>query len=348
MLRLNKVLHLRLNMAKNVIFSGVQPSGEIHLGNYLGAITQFVNYQSDYKSIFSIVDLHAITVWQNPKHLLGQIHEVLAIFLASGLDCEKNIIFNQSQVPEHAQLSWVLGCTAKIGWLNRMTQFKDKAGKNRENASVGLYTYPILMAADILLYGATHVPVGDDQKQHLELSRDIAHKFNSDYGVDFFKLPNPLINKSSTRIMSLRDGAKKMSKSDPSEYSRILMTDSNDQIKQKIKKAKTDSLKMPNSNKEAESRLEINNLINIYCACSLVDKEKVIEKYSAKEISLFKNDLTDIIISTIDPISKKTKEFLSDKKYLNEVLSAGAIRARQIAQKTISDLYAIIGMIDKS
>ena len=335
-------------MTKNVIFSGVQPSGEIHLGNYLGAITQFVNYQLDYKSIFSIVDLHAITVWQDPKYLLSQTHEVLAIFLASGLDCEKNIVFNQSQVPEHTQLSWILGCTARIGWLNRMTQFKDKAGKNKENASVGLYTYPILMAADILLYGATHVPVGDDQKQHLELSRDIAHKFNSDYGIDFFKLPNSLINKSSTRIMSLRDGSKKMSKSDPSEYSRILMTDSSDQIKQKIKKAKTDSLKMPNSNKETESRLEINNLINIYCACSLVDKEKIIERYSSKEISLFKNDLADIVISTVDPISKKAKEFLSDKKYLNEVLKTGAIRARQISQKTLSDLYAIIGMIDKS
>jgi len=204
------------------------------------------------------------------------------------------------------------------------------------------------MAADILLYGATHVPVGDDQKQHLELSRDIAHKFNSDYGVDFFKLPTPLINKTSTRIMSLRDGSKKMSKSDPSEYSRILMTDPNDQIIQKIKKAKTDSLKMPISNKEVESRLEINNLINIYCACSLIDKEKVIEKYSNKEISLFKNDLADIVISTVEPISKKTKEFLSDKQYLNEVLSAGAIKAREISKQTISNLYAIIGMIDKS
>ncbi len=335
-------------MTKNVIFSGIQPSGGIHLGNYLGAITQFVNYQSDYKSIFSIVDLHAITVWQDPKHLLNQTHEVLAIFLASGLDSEKNIIFNQSRVPEHTQLSWILGCTARIGWLNRMTQFKDKAGKNKENASIGLYTYPILMAADILLYGATHVPVGDDQKQHLELSRDIAHKFNSDYGVDFFKLPIPLINKTSTRIMSLRDGSKKMSKSDPSEYSRILMTDPNDQIIQKIKKAKTDSLKMPISNKEVESRLEINNLINIYCACSLIDKEKVIEKYSNKEISLFKNDLADIVISTVEPISKKTKEFLSDKQYLNEVLSAGAIKAREISKQTISNLYAIIGMIDKS
>ena len=257
-------------MSKNVIFSGVQPTGEIHLGNYLGAIKQFVDYQKDYNSIFSIVDLHAVTVWQDPQKLLNNIHKVLSIFLACGLDKEKNIIFNQSQVPEHTQLAWLLSCTARIGWLNRMTQFKDKAGKNRENASVGLYTYPILMAADIMLYKASHVPVGDDQKQHLELARDIAHKFNTDYNIDFFVLPEPLFNSDSTRIMSLRDGTKKMSKSDTSDYSRILMTDDNDTIALKIKKAKTDSLSMPESGNDLSKRPEIENLINIYSSLSLI------------------------------------------------------------------------------
>ena len=335
------------NMNDKVIFSGVQPSGEIHIGNYLGAITQFVNYQTDYKSIFSIVDLHAITVWQDPEALRNSTREVLAIFLASGLDESKNIIFNQSQVPEHTQLSWILSCTAKIGWLNRMTQFKDKAGKNKENASVGLYTYPILMAADILLYTASHVPVGDDQKQHLELARDIAHKFNTDYNDNIFVMPEPLMNKSTTRIMSLRDGSNKMSKSDISEYSRILMTDSNDQITLKIKKAKTDSLKMPNTLKESESRLEVNNLLNIYSACAYMKKEEVISKYASKEISLFKNDLTEVIINTVEPISIKTNQLLTDKEYLDNILSKGAARAKDIACKTISKVYDKIGMITK-
>ena len=335
------------NMNDKVIFSGVQPSGEIHIGNYLGAITQFVNYQTDYKSIFSIVDLHAITVWQDPEALRNSTREVLAIFLASGLDESKNIIFNQSQVPEHTQLSWILSCTAKIGWLNRMTQFKDKAGKNKENASVGLYTYPILMAADILLYTASHVPVGDDQKQHLELARDIAHKFNTDYNDNIFVMPEPLMNKSTTRIMSLRDGSNKMSKSDISEYSRILMTDSNDQITLKIKKAKTDSLKMPNTLKESESRLEVNNLLNIYSACAYMKKEEVISKYASKEISLFKNDLTEVIINTVEPISIKTNQLLTDKEYLDNILSKGAARAKDIACKTITKVYDKIGMITK-
>ena len=235
-------------MSKNVIFSGVQPTGEIHLGNYLGAIKQFVDYQKDYNSIFSIVDLHAVTVWQDPQQLLNNIHKVLSIFLACGLDKEKNIIFNQSQVPEHTQLAWLLSCTARIGWLNRMTQFKDKAGKNRENASVGLYTYPILMAADIMLYKASHVPVGDDQKQHLELCRDIAQKFNNDFDQDnFLQVPEPLIQKEFSRIMSLKDGSKKMSKSELSDLSRINLTDDKDQIINKIKKAKTDPLPLPDN-----------------------------------------------------------------------------------------------------
>ena len=332
-------------MSKNVIFSGVQPTGEIHLGNYLGAIKQFVDYQKDYNSIFSIVDLHAVTVWQDPQQLLNNIHKVLSIFLACGLDKEKNIIFNQSQVPEHTQLAWLLSCTARIGWLNRMTQFKDKAGKNRENASVGLYTYPILMAADIMLYKASHVPVGDDQKQHLELARDIAHKFNTDYNIDFFVLPEPLFNSDSTRIMSLRDGTKKMSKSDTSDYSRILMTDDNDTIALKIKKAKTDSLSMPESGNDLSKRPEIENLINIYSSCSGISKNTVIEQFSSKEISYFKKELSQVIINLIQPICSEAKKLYEDKNFLNQVLSNGAIRARQISQKTISDVYKIAGMI---
>ena len=332
-------------MSKNVIFSGVQPTGEIHLGNYLGAIKQFVDYQKDYNSIFSIVDLHAVTVWQDPQQLLNNIHKVLSIFLACGLDKEKNIIFNQSQVPEHTQLAWLLSCTARIGWLNRMTQFKDKAGKNRENASVGLYTYPILMAADIMLYKASHVPVGDDQKQHLELARDIAHKFNTDYNIDFFVLPEPLFNSDSTRIMSLRDGTKKMSKSDTSDYSRILMTDDNDTIALKIKKAKTDSLSMPESGNDLSKRPEIENLINIYSSCSGISKNTVIEQFSSKEISYFKKELSQVIINLIQPICSEAKKLYEDKNFLNQVLSSGAIRARQISQKTISDVYKIVGVI---
>ena len=249
-------------MDKKIVFSGVQPSGEIHLGNYLGALKQFVKLQDTNDCIFSIVDLHAITVWQDPKLLSGRIREVLAIFISCGLDPKKNIIFNQSQVSEHSQLAWILGCTAKVGWLNRMTQFKDKAGKNKEAATVGLYTYPVLMAADILLYKATHVPVGDDQKQHLELARDIAQKFNNDYDQNYFILPEPLINKETTRIMSLRDGTKKMSKSDASDYSRIMLNDSTDEIVKKIKKAKTDTHSLPGSFNSLS--LPINKTI-LYC-----------------------------------------------------------------------------------
>ena len=331
-------------MSNKIIFSGVQPTGEIHIGNYLGAISQFVSNQDEYKSIFSIVDLHAITIPQNPKELLNRTRQVLAIFLASGIDPSKNIIFNQSQVPEHTQLAWILNCTARVGWLNRMTQFKDKAGKNKENASIGLYTYPILMAADILLYSASHVPVGDDQKQHLELARDIAHKFNTDYDTDIFRLPEPLLNKSSTRIMSLRDGSKKMSKSDISEYSRILMTDSNDEITIKIKKAKTDSMNMPSSSEEAGNRPEIENLLNIYCACSGESKDIIISDFSGKEISSFKNELTEVIISIVEPIAIKTKELLNDQDYLDNILKKGSDNARQIAKQKIKDLYKIIGM----
>ena len=332
-------------MSNNIIFSGVQPTGEIHIGNYFGAISQFVSNQEKYKSIFSIVDLHAITVWQDPSELSKSIKKVLAIFLASGIDPDKNIIFNQSRVAEHTQLSWVLSCTARMGWLNRMTQFKDKAGKNKENASIGLYSYPVLMAADILLYSATHVPVGDDQKQHLELARDIAHKFNTDYKKEIFALPVPLMNQSSARIMSLRDGTKKMSKSDISEYSRILMTDSNDQITTKIKKAKTDSMNMPMNLDEAEKRPEINNLLNIYCSCTNKKKDEIISNFSGKEISFFKKSLTEVLVTAVEPISTKTKELLNDEKYLDEILITGAENARNIAQEKIQEIYKIVGMI---
>ena len=332
-------------MSNNIIFSGVQPTGEIHIGNYFGAISQFVSNQEKYKSIFSIVDLHAITVWQDPSELSKSIKKVLAIFLASGIDPDKNIIFNQSRVAEHTQLSWILSCTARMGWLNRMTQFKDKAGKNKENASIGLYSYPVLMAADILLYSATHVPVGDDQKQHLELARDIAHKFNTDYKKEIFALPVPLMNQSSTRIMSLRDGTKKMSKSDISEYSRVLMTDSNDQITNKIKKAKTDSMNMPINLNEAEKRPEINNLLNIYCATTNRKKDEIISNFAGKEISFFKKSLTEIIITTVEPISTKTRELLNNEKYLDDILIKGAEDARKIAQKKIQEIYKIVGMI---
>ncbi len=330
-------------MNNKLIFSGVQPTGEIHIGNYLGAISQFVNNQDKFESIYSIVDLHAITVWQDPKTIQSQIHHVLSVFIAAGLNCEKNIIFNQSSVPQHAELAWLLGCTARIGWLNRMTQFKDKAGKNRENASVGLYTYPVLMAADILLYKATHVPVGDDQKQHLELARDIAHKFNTDYGLDFFPLPEPVMNKN-TRIMSLRDGNKKMSKSDSSSYSRILMTDSNDDIRTKIKKSKTDSMKMPNDELSLDGRPEISNLLNIFSAVSKESKELVIKKFAGKEISEFKSDLTDILIDLIEPISSEIKKLIDDKSFLNKVLQDGANKAKSISAVTISEIHDLMGL----
>ena len=330
-------------MKKDVIFSGVQPTGEIHLGNYLGAISQFVEKQDSHQSIYSIVDLHAITVWQEPKSMRSQIYHVLCVFLACGLDHKRNIIFSQSSVPQHAELAWILGCTARIGWLNRMTQFKDKAGKNRENASVGLYTYPVLMAADILLYGSTHVPVGDDQKQHLELARDIAHKFNTDYQTDFFTLPEPLMTKD-TRIMSLRDGTKKMSKSDPSIYSRILMTDDNDMITSKIKKSKTDSSKMPKPDDDLSNRPEINNLLNIYSSSTGKSKASVIDEFATKEISAFKNQLADVIITLIEPIATEIQRLSNDKPYLDSVLEDGAERAQVITKKSISEIYKIVGL----
>ena len=330
-------------MSKDTVFSGVQPTGDIHLGNYLGAIKQFLNFQNDSDSIFCIVDQHAITVFQDPEELKQNVYSVLSIFLACGLDPKKCILFNQSSVREHSVLSWYLSCTARVGWLNRMTQFKDKAGKNRDNASLGLYAYPVLMAADILLYHADKVPVGDDQKQHLELTRDIAHKFNTDYKQPFFKLPEPIINKAAPRVMSLRDANNKMSKSDVSKYSRILLTDSNDEISTKINKAKSDSLNMPTSSDQLDNRPEINNLITIYSSISNIEKDKIIELFANKEISSFKNELKEVVISLIEPISKEIQKIMNDQKYLQETLNDGSLKARERANKTILELNSIMG-----
>ena len=330
-------------MSKDTVFSGVQPTGDIHLGNYLGAIKQFLNFQNDADSIFCIVDQHAITVFQEPEELKQSVYSVLSIFLACGLDPKKCILFNQSSVREHSVLSWYLSCTARVGWLNRMTQFKDKAGKNRDNASLGLYAYPVLMAADILLYHADKVPVGDDQKQHLELTRDIAHKFNTDYKQPFFKLPEPIINKAAPRVMSLRDANNKMSKSDVSKYSRILLTDSNDEISTKINKAKSDSLNMPTSSDQLDNRPEINNLITIYSSISNIEKDKIIELFANKEISSFKNELKEVVISLIEPISKEIQKIMNDQKYLQETLNDGSLKARERANKTILELNSIMG-----
>ena len=330
-------------MSKDTVFSGVQPTGDIHLGNYLGAIKQFLNFQNDTDSIFCIVDQHAITVFQDPEELKQNVYSVLSIFLACGLDPKKCILFNQSAVREHSVLSWYLSCTARVGWLNRMTQFKDKAGKNRDNASLGLYAYPVLMAADILLYNADKVPVGDDQKQHLELTRDIAHKFNTDYKKIFFKLPEPIINKAAPRIMSLRDANNKMSKSDISKYSRILLTDSNDEISAKINKAKSDSLAMPTSSDQLANRPEINNLITIYSSISNIEKDKVIALFANKEISSFKNELKEVVINLIEPISKEIQKIMNDKKYLQETLNNGSLKARERANKMILELNSVMG-----
>ena len=330
-------------MSKDTVFSGVQPTGDIHLGNYLGAIKQFLNFQNDADSIFCIVDQHAITVFQDPEELKQNVYSVLSIFLACGLDPKKCILFNQSAVREHSVLSWYLSCTARVGWLNRMTQFKDKAGKNRDNASLGLYAYPVLMAADILLYNADKVPVGDDQKQHLELTRDIAHKFNTDYKKTFFKLPEPIINKAAPRIMSLRDANNKMSKSDISKYSRILLTDSNDEISAKINKAKSDSLAMPTSSDQLANRPEINNLITIYSSISNIEKDKVVALFANKEISSFKNELKEVVINLIEPISKEIQKIMNDKKYLQETLNNGSLKARERANKMILELNSVMG-----
>ena len=329
----------------NRIFSGVQPSGDLHLGNYLGAIKNFVSLQKKFECFFCVVDLHAITVWQDPKILKHKTREVAAAFIASGIDPKKNTLFAQSQVPQHAQLAWIFNCVARMGWLNRMTQFKDKAGKNSENVSVGLFSYPTLMAADILIYLATHVPVGEDQKQHLELTRDIAQKFNSDFKTDIFPIPEPLILGSATRVMSLRDGLKKMSKSDASDYSRIMLSDTEDDIVKKIKKAKTDPLPLPDNLEEAKKRPEAINLLTIYAALNDLDLDKVVANYSGKEFSQFKRDLGDLVSSKISPISLEMNRLMKDEEYLDSIISDGKRRAISVAEPVLGEIYEIIGLL---
>ena len=331
---------------KKKIFSGVQPTGNLHLGNYLGAIKNFVDLNNDTQNecIFCVVDLHAITVSQNPKDLKSNIHETVATFVASGIDPKKSIIFNQSQVSAHSEAAWILSCVARMGWLNRMTQFKEKAGKDKEKASIGLYSYPVLMAADILLYDSTHVPVGDDQKQHLELCRDIAQKFNNDYKIEnFFIVPEPLIKKEFSRIMSLKDGLKKMSKSEVSDLSRINLTDDKDQIINKIKKAKTDTLPLPGKIEELEKRPEAKNLIGIYSSLMNNTLQKTIDEFAGKNFSEFKEKLSEIVVNEINPISLKIKELLDDKVFLEKILKDGYEKANEIASKKIKKIHEIVG-----
>jgi tryptophanyl-tRNA synthetase len=336
------------------VFSGVQPTGNLHLGNYLGAITRFVELQKTHECVYCVVDLHAITVPQDPDELTASIREVTAAFIAAGIDAEKHIVFNQSQVSEHAELAWVFNCVARLGWFNRMTQFKEKAGKDRENASVGLYAYPALMAADILVYRATHVPVGEDQKQHLELSRDIAQKFNNDYaasiekhgyGGAFFPLPEPLIQGPATRVMSLRDGSKKMSKSDASDYSRINLTDDADQIAQKIRKAKTDPEPLPSEAAGLSGRPEADNLVGIYAALSDRSREQVLHEFGGGQFSTFKSALVDLAVARLAPVGAEMTRLKADQAYIDGVLKRGADRARALAKPNMDAVKDILGFL---
>jgi tryptophanyl-tRNA synthetase len=340
---------------KERVFSGVQSTGNLHLGNYLGAIVKFVELQKSYDCLYCVVDLHAITQPQDPLLLSANTREIAAAFIACGVDPRKNVIFNQSLVPEHAELAWVLNCVARIGWLNRMTQFKDKAGKDRENASVGLYDYPVLMAADILLYRATHVPVGEDQKQHLELARDIAQKFNNDFAESiarngyndgvFFPLPEPLIAGPATRIMSLRDGTKKMSKSDASDYSRINLSDDADAIAQKVRKAKTDPEPLPSEEASLAGRPEAANLIDIYAALSGRGRVDVLSEFGGANFSAFKNALVDLAVAKLSPITAEMRRITNDPAYIDGVLRDGARRAREIAQPNMDAVKDIVGFL---
>ena len=331
---------------KKLVFSGVQPTGNLHLGNYLGALKNFVTLQKKMDCIYCVVDLHPITTYQDPHLLKNNILETTASFLAAGLDPSKSIIFNQSSVTGHAELAWILNCVSRIGWLNRMTQFKDKAGSDKEKASVGLYIYPNLMAADILLYKATHVPVGADQKQHLELSRDIAQKFNKDFKCEgFFPLPEPLIQKNISRVMNLRDGTKKMSKSDESDYSRINLKDNEDKIVKKIKKAKSDSEPIPNDLKSLENKPEALNLLNIYAEILQIDLEKALREMAGKEYSYVKNKLTEALVSEICPIGKEINKLMNDKPYLLEILKKGSEKANIKAEENIKNIRDKVGLI---
>ena len=339
---------------KELVFSGVQPTGNLHLGNYLGAITRFVALQARCDCIYCVVDLHAITVWQDPTELPKNIREVTATFLACGIDPKRNIVFNQSQVAEHAELAWIFNCVARLGWLNRMTQFKEKAGKDRENASVGLYAYPNLMAADILAYRATHVPVGEDQKQHLELTRDIAQKFNNDFassirahghGDAFFPLTEPLISGAATRVMSLRDGTKKMSKSDASDQSRINLTDDADTIAQKIRRAKTDPQPLPSEPAGFKDRPEAENLIGIYAALADVTEEQALKEFAGAQFSTFKAALTDLAVAKLGPIAAEMKRLVADPGHIDAVLADGAARAQVMAAETMKAVKDIVGFV---
>jgi tryptophanyl-tRNA synthetase len=328
------------------VFSGIQPSGNLTLGNYLGAVKRFVEMQdSGIETIYCMVDLHAITVWQEPATLRHNTRELAAAYIACGLDPKKSILFNQSQVSAHAELGWIFNCVARLGWMNRMTQFKDKAGKNAEKVSLGLYAYPSLMAADILAYKATHVPVGEDQKQHVELTRDIANKFNHDFGVDCFPEPEPVIAGAATRVMSLRDGTKKMSKSDPSDLSRINMTDDADTIAKKIRKAKTDPEPLPDTLKELEGRAEARNLINIYAALSNQTPEQTLAEFAGQQFGQFKPALADLAVAHLAPISTEMARLMADTAEIDRILGDGANRAAAIADPVLDEVKDIVGLI---
>lgn len=329
------------------VFSGIQPSGGLTLGNYLGAIKRFVDMQDDgrFETVYCMVDLHAITVWQDPQDLRRNTRELCAGFIASGIDPTKSILFNQSQVPEHAQLAWVFNCVARMGWMMRMTQWKDKAGKNTENASLGLFGYPALMAADILIYHATHVPVGEDQKQHLELTRDIATKFNNDFGVNFFPITEPVIEGAATRVMSLRDGTKKMSKSDPSDMSRLNMTDNTDALAKKIKKAKTDADPLPDNLEGLTGRPEARNLVNIYAALNDTTPQKVIDEFAGQQFGNFKPKLADLVVAKLSPISSEMSRLMNEPGEIDKILMRGAHRGRELAVPILQKTYDIVGML---
>ena len=327
----------------NRIFSGVQPTGNLHIGNYLGAIRNWVNMQNDYDCIFCIVDLHAITLPQDPEALRNATREVAAAFIACGVDPKQNVIFHQSASSIHAELAWILSCYTPLGWLNRMTQFKEKAGKHRDNAVLGLFSYPVLMAADILGYQATHVPVGEDQKQHLELARDIAGAFNRHYETEFFPLPEPVITGSATRVMSLRDGTKKMSKSDPSDYSRITLTDDADAIATKFRKAKSDAVE--GISWDPENRPEVANLINLYAAFADLSREQVLDRFASSGFADFKRELADAAVAHLAPITRSMRELLADPAEIDNTLSKGAERANAISQPILAQTKEIIGFL---
>jgi len=335
-----------MSTRKPLVLSGMQPTNTLHLGNYLGALKNWVRMQSEMDCLFCVVDMHAITVWQEPAELARATREVTAAYIAGGIDPSRSPVFNQAQVPEHAELAWIFNCVARLGWLDRMTQFKEKSGKHKERSSVGLYTYPVLMAADILVYKATHVPVGEDQRQHLELARDIAQKFNNDYGAaDFFPLPEPVITGPGTRVMSLRDGTKKMSKSDESDYSRINLTDDADTIAQKIRKAKTDPAPLPESEDELKGRPEAENLFNIYAALSDQSRAAVVAQFAGQQFSAFKNALAELAVAQLTPVAAEMRRLLADPAEIDRTLKNGAEKARAIAAPIVAEVKRLVGFI---